>query len=276
VPPDTRASVRSAPKPHQNVIPCCQATSPRPASRPCCSTALIASAQRSALVQMPSQPSPSRPARRSAASDRPPTTSGIGCSGVGRTRARCSEKNSPSWSMVSPASRRRSRPSDSSIRRPRVFGSTPHASTSLRSSPPMPRPSESRPGANWATVRIWRATSSGWRSTIRYTARVDVELVRGRHHRSRVGEAVVADPSVEHHVIADHHVVDAGLGHPREQPAAQRHQGRAGQDGAVDPHLRHQVDAEADGGGGHDCRAPLRRSRNASLRSTISGSPMTE
>src|SRR5450755_2409176 len=100
----------------------------------------MASAQRAADVQIPSQPSPSRPARRSAASDRPPTTSGILGSGTGRMATRSRVKNSPSWLTSSPASRRRSRPSDSFIRRPRVRGSTPQAITSRRSSPLMASP----------------------------------------------------------------------------------------------------------------------------------------
>ena len=38
---------------------------------------------------MPSHPSPSRPARLIAASERPPMMMGIGAAGAGRVRARC-------------------------------------------------------------------------------------------------------------------------------------------------------------------------------------------
>src|SRR6516165_1565469 len=54
----SRACARSAPKPHQKVMPWRHSTSDRPTAAPCCSTMSIASAHRSAVVQMPSQPSP--------------------------------------------------------------------------------------------------------------------------------------------------------------------------------------------------------------------------
>ena len=49
----------------------------------------------------------------------------------------------------------------SSMRRPRVAGSTPQISTSWRSSPPMPTPKIRRPGASWPRSESWRATSTG-------------------------------------------------------------------------------------------------------------------
>src|SRR5262249_40251103 len=69
----------------------------------------------------PSQPPPSRPARRSAALERPPTTIGTGGSGAGRIHARSNEKNSPAWLTGSPRKSARSATSDSSVRRPRVL-----------------------------------------------------------------------------------------------------------------------------------------------------------
>jgi hypothetical protein len=69
-------------------------------------------------------------ARRTAASERPPTMIGIGGAGAGRTSASLRSKNSP-WNVVGAPVRscRRTR-RHSSIRLPRVAGSTPQISTS--------------------------------------------------------------------------------------------------------------------------------------------------
>ena len=86
---------------------------------------------------------------------------------TGRIDTEDNEKNSPAWSTVLPARSGRRTARQSSMRRPRVEGSTLHARTSSRSSPPMPTPSTKRPGARSASVEIWRATTTGCRSTSR-------------------------------------------------------------------------------------------------------------
>ena len=85
------------------------------------------------------------------------------------TRAPCTDRTSPSRSTVSPARRPRTTVRHSSIRRPRVRGSTPHTSSSWGSSPPIPTPNTSRPGASCASDDTWRATATGWRNGRRYT-----------------------------------------------------------------------------------------------------------
>ena len=118
---------------------------------------------------MPSQPSPSRPARLTAASERPPTMMGIGSAGAGEMTASSRSKNVP-WKVTAfPVRSWRTTVRHSSIRRPRLAGSTPQAATSWRSSPPIPVPKMSRPGAIRAMSASWRATSTGWRSGSRYT-----------------------------------------------------------------------------------------------------------
>src|SRR3546814_13013135 len=84
-------------------MPCCQSTSPRPASAASASASEVAAAKRSGETQMPSQPSPNRPARCTAAVERPPTTTGTGAGGAGRIDTEDNEKNSPAWSTVLPA-----------------------------------------------------------------------------------------------------------------------------------------------------------------------------
>ena len=122
----------------------------------------ITSAYRRGETQMPSHPSPRNAARRTAASDRPPTRIGIGGRRSGHDRrAGRACKNSPSKLITSPVSSWRSTSSDSSIRRPRVRGSTPEFATSSGSSPPIPTPNVSRPGARSARSASWRATGSG-------------------------------------------------------------------------------------------------------------------
>ncbi len=56
------------------------------------------------------------------------------------------------------------------MRRPRVRGSMPHTAYSCGSSPPIPTPSVSRPGASSSRSAIWRATRVGCRNGSRYTA----------------------------------------------------------------------------------------------------------
>ena len=108
---------------------------------------------------------------------------------------------------------------------------------------------------------------------------VDAEFAGGGHDRRRINQTVVADPAVEHHVVAHHHVVDSPVGHAAKQAGAMGHQGRAGLDRPAGPQLGHQVHAEANAAGLHERgpgRGVSRRPRNASLRSTISGLPIVE
>ena len=125
-----RARSELGPTPHQRCSPWFQSTVSRPASVANCSTLATASRYRSGDRNRPSQPSPNCAVRRKAASDRPPITMGTGFVGVGRIVACSSWKMRPEKSTVSPARRARTIVSDSSRRRPRVVGSTPHTSSS--------------------------------------------------------------------------------------------------------------------------------------------------
>ena len=125
-------------KPHQTLIACSKPLGSLPAWLACSATCSTTELNRRGETQIPNQPSPNRPARRTAASDRPPTISGIGGEGAGMMSA-SSEKNSPSKLTGFPSDNAR-RIWDSSIRRPTVLGSTPQISSSCRSSPPIPTP----------------------------------------------------------------------------------------------------------------------------------------
>ena len=106
--------------------------------------------------------------------------------GGGVICAWCRVKSAPSKSSGRPVSSWRTIWMASSMRRPRVAGSTPQLCTSLRSSPPIPTPNTKRPGATRARSASWRATTTGWRSGSRYTARVHRQPVgdqRGRRRR---------------------------------------------------------------------------------------------
>ena len=127
------ASARESPNPTHTARPCSPvALGARPSSAAAASTRARDVAHRSGPTKTPSQPSPRRAARRRAASLRPPTTIGTGRGGAGETRAPCTDRTSPSRSTVSPARRPRTTVRHSSIRRPRVRGSTPHTSSSWR------------------------------------------------------------------------------------------------------------------------------------------------
>ena len=92
------------------------------------------------------QPSPSRPARRMAASLLPPIHSGIGCwTGLGSTVTRSSFQNSPSWVTSSSAQQRRMMVMASSVRRPRSLNGTPAARNSRSCSTPIPTAGSARP-----------------------------------------------------------------------------------------------------------------------------------
>ena len=94
---------------------------------------------------------------------------GIGAAGAGRMSASSRSKNLP-WKVAGlPVRSWRTMVRHSSIRGPRVAGSTPQTDTSWRSSPPTPTPKMSRPGASRAMSASWRATRTGWRSGSRYT-----------------------------------------------------------------------------------------------------------
>jgi hypothetical protein len=78
-----RASSRDAPTLHQNCIPSSTSRGSRPAATAASAILSFARASRSTDCQMPVYPSPKRPARRNAASLRPPTNTGTGPSGFG-------------------------------------------------------------------------------------------------------------------------------------------------------------------------------------------------
>ena len=95
------------------------------------------------------------------------------------------------------------------MRRPRVLGSTPQISTSWRSSPPIPTPNVSRPGASSAMVASWRAT--GHRVAQRQQVQRDVhrQLALQRQQRRRRDQPVGPGADEEAHVIAAAEVIDA-------------------------------------------------------------------
>ena len=177
-------------------------------------------AYRRGETQIPSQPSPSRRgAADRAASDRPPTTSGIAGAGAGRISASSSAKNSPSKLTGVPSARPRRIRRHSSVRRPRVVGSTPQTSISWRSSPPTPTPSVSRPGASCAIVASWRATGTGWRNGSRYSPTYTGQRVLRGEQGGRVDQPVGTRADEEADVITDAQVVDARVGDPTERRA---------------------------------------------------------
>ena len=78
-----------------------------------------------------SQPSESRPQRSSAAGTVPPSHTSSGCcTGTGESLTSRKLPTAPSWLTVSPAHRRRSSGSASSMNAPRCLGGTPIASRS--------------------------------------------------------------------------------------------------------------------------------------------------
>ena len=105
----------------------------------------------------------------------------------------------------------------SSIRRPRVVGSTPQISISWRSSPPIPTPSVSRPGASSAIVASWRATVTGWRNGSRYRPTYTGSVGLRREQRGRGDQPVRTRADEEADVITDAQVVDARVGDPTER-----------------------------------------------------------
>ena len=132
-------------------MPCCHPATVRPSAAAYLPISPVASANRAGETHRPSQPSPCLATRRRAASDRPPITIGTGGSGAGEMRTWSMRKKVPSMVTSVPASSGRSTASASSIRRPRVVGSTPQARSSAGSSPPTPTPKTSRPGASAAS-----------------------------------------------------------------------------------------------------------------------------
>ena len=78
-----------------------------------------------------SHPSDSRPQRSRAAGTVPPSQTSNGCcTGSGESLTSRKLPTAPSWLTVSPAQRRRSSGSASSMKAPRRLGSTPMASRS--------------------------------------------------------------------------------------------------------------------------------------------------
>ena len=166
---------------------------------------------------MPSQPSPSRPARRIAASDRPPMMSGIGTGGAGAMTASSRSKNAP-WKLTAvPAMSWRRTARHSFIRSPRVAGSTPHIEISWRSSPPTPTPKTSRAGSELGEVSELAGHQHGMAQ--RQQVNADVDGQRRMQHRQRRGlhEAVEPAAAKEAYVVAAADIVDARVRDLRQE-----------------------------------------------------------
>src|SRR6516165_10854085 len=80
--------------------------------------------------------------------------------------------------------------------------------------------------------------------------KVHAEFIGGGGDGGGVGEPVVADTVLEHHVIADHDVIHARLVHPVEQASPVRLERGADYRGPTHPGAGHQIHAEPRGGGG--------------------------
>ncbi|OGL17727.1 MAG: hypothetical protein A3F92_06395 [Candidatus Rokubacteria bacterium RIFCSPLOWO2_12_FULL_71_22] len=118
----------------------------RPASAAKASVRSTPARKRSGSMNEGIQPSPSRPARRIAASLAPPIQSGSGCcTGWGRTEIRSSVQNSPAAVTSSSAQHRRMMRIASSVRRPRSRNGTPAARNSRSCSTPTPTAGRQRP-----------------------------------------------------------------------------------------------------------------------------------
>ena len=103
-----------------------------------------------------------RPMRSSTAGAVPPIQIGMARPGRGLTPARGTRSKRPSKSTIGSAQRRRSSPTCSSRRRPRVRKSSPSASYSTRFQP-LPTPRISRPPESRSTSAACLATSAVWR-----------------------------------------------------------------------------------------------------------------
>ena len=137
--------------------------SSRPASARWPRMMATAAAAESGVLAMPIQPSPRRPALRSACADSPPMRMGMGCcTGLGSKATSAKGKYGPSWAIVSSVHSRRQTPMASSSRAPRVAGSMPSASHSERSQP-APAPMTARPPETQSSVAKARAVMKGWR-----------------------------------------------------------------------------------------------------------------
>ena len=109
-----------------------------------------------------------RAARRSAASDTPPTYTGTGSLGAGSISSGGTSKNSPWCSTTSPVQSLRSTSSISSARLPRRANGVPMASNSS-SIHPMPMPRPTRLPESTAAVPTCLATWTGVRAGRMYT-----------------------------------------------------------------------------------------------------------
>src|SRR5438445_75603 len=141
-----RAAARSGAKQKFTRVPKWSAGTSRPASAANRCVRATPAAKRSGGMKEGIQPSPSRPARRMAASLLPPIQAGIGCwTGLGSTVILSSRQNSPSNVTSSSLQQRRMMASASSVRRPRSLNGTPAAWNSRSCSTPMPKAGSMRP-----------------------------------------------------------------------------------------------------------------------------------
>ena len=115
------------------------------------------------VIRLASQPSASRPTRRSAPGAVPPSQMSSGLAGRGPMLAPSTVKNSPSKDTLSSRSSRRSRSRDSSNTAARRPGGTGNRSRSLRRAGRRPKTGRTRPGASPASEASCLATRTGWR-----------------------------------------------------------------------------------------------------------------
>ena len=176
----------------------------------------IASVNRRGEAHSASQPSPSCPVRASAASERPPTRTGIGVAGAGRI-APLSSKNRPRKSTCSPDINWRTHRSASVVRAPRWRGSIPHSSSSDGIVPahadPEGEPARGEQSDRGELTRDDRGMAQGDEIDARLHGHVRI----GREERRGLDQAVRPVTVGEADVVADGQVVDS-----RPPPSARR------------------------------------------------------
>ncbi len=118
----------------------------------------------SGVMNEGSQPSPSRPMRRSSTGTRPPShTSNGSWWGVTLSRTPSRGKHGPSWCTGSPDHSRRMRGSASSTHAARSLRATPKAACSRGSTAPRPTAGWNRPPDSRSRLAISLARTTGFR-----------------------------------------------------------------------------------------------------------------
>ncbi len=137
-------------------------------ARPFSAAAAVTAAQpdstSAGTVNDGSQPSPSRPVRRSSDGEVPPSHTSIGCwTGRGRRVTPSTRKCSPSWWTSSSVHSRRISPRASSNRPARAPRSTPNARCSAGTGAPSPTAGSRRPPDSRSRLASSLATTTGLR-----------------------------------------------------------------------------------------------------------------